>query len=417
MSRATFFRQSGWMVIAAVVSGLAMYGVHPFAKKIPESEYGILGLLLALLNCMAIPSLGLQMVFVQQTAGAISDAQKRRLAGTARSVLLGTFGIWVLMAGVVFVFQEQVVAKWQISNPAAVWLTVLVALAAMWSPIFGGILQGQQNFFWMGWASILNGGGRLASVAVIVLVFHGYATGMVGGILIGTLMMLTVFIWQTRRIWLGPGESFEWQPWFARVIPLTFGFGAFSFMFSADPLFIQAFFDKDQTGFYIAAGTLSRALVAFTGPVVAVMFPKIVRSAASAEKTDVLGLTLLTTAALAGAGAVGLSVIAPWLLQIVYKDSFQAAVPLLPWFAWSMVPLALANVLLNDLLARSQFRVVPWLVAVAGAYAFALLRFHDSFLTVIRTLGVFNLLFLGVTIRFTWRGRSRDPGSPTPGPP
>lgn len=397
------------MVIAAVVSGMALYGVHPFAKKIPESEYGVLGLLLAVLNCMGIPSLGLQMVFVQQTAAALSDIEKRRLAGTARSVLLGTFGIWLLMAALVFVFREQVVAKWQISNPAALWITVLVALAAMWSPIFGGILQGQQNFLWVGWASIFNGVGRLAAVAIIVLVFHGYAAGMVGGILIGTLLTFAVFVWQTRQVWLGPGEPFAWKPWFARVVPLTFGFGAFSFMFSADPLFVQAFFDKDQTGFYIAAGTLSRALVAFTGPVVLVMFPKIVRSVATAEKTDVMTLTLLTTGVLASLGALGLSVIAPWLLQVVYKDSFRAAVPLLPWFAWGMVPLALANVLLNDLLARSQFRVVPWLVVLVILYALALTRFHDSFLTVIRMLGGFNLAFLGATLFFARRNRAPQP--------
>jgi O-antigen/teichoic acid export membrane protein len=221
------------MVIASVLSGLAMYGVHPFAKKIPDSEYGVFSLLLAVLNCMAIPSLGLQMVFVQQTAAAVSDGQQRKLAGTARSVLFGTLGLWVLMAALVFVFREQVMARWQISNPLALWITVLVALAAMWSPVFGGILQGRQNFLWMGWASILNGAGRVSAVAIIVLLFHGYATGMVGGVLIGTLLMMTVFVWQTRRVWLGPRESFEWRPWFARVVPLTLGFGAFSFMFGS----------------------------------------------------------------------------------------------------------------------------------------------------------------------------------------
>src|SRR5262245_627948 len=72
-SRSTFFRQSGWMVLATVVSGACMFGVHPFSKKIPESEYGIFGTMLAVLNCMAIPTLGLRMIFVQQTAAALSD--------------------------------------------------------------------------------------------------------------------------------------------------------------------------------------------------------------------------------------------------------------------------------------------------------------------------------------------------------
>ena len=37
-----------------------------------------------------------------------------------------------------------------------------------------------------------------------------------------------------------------------------------------------------------------------------------------------------------------------------------------------MVPLALANVLVNDLLARARFGVVPWMVLLAAAYGFAL---------------------------------------------
>ncbi|MCX6902188.1 MAG: hypothetical protein NTW03_01655 [Verrucomicrobia bacterium] len=397
-----FFKQSGWMVIATVVSGLALYGVHPFAKKIPDSEYGILGLLLAVLNCMSIPSLGLQMVFTQQTAAALAEEQRRKLAGTARAVLLGTFCIWLLTAGLVFAFREPILARWKISNSLALWLTLFVGWMAIWSPVFGGIVQGHQNFLWMGWASILNGVGRLAAVAVIVLVFHGYAAGMAGGLLCGSILSVGVFVWFSRDVWLGPGaETVEWRAWLGRVVPLTFGFGAYQFMFSADPLFVQAWFDETQTGFYMAAGTLGRALVAFTGPVVTVMFPKIVRSAALAEKTNVMGLALIVTACMAGLGALVLSLIAPWLLTLVYKTTYLAAVPLLRWFAWSMLPLALANVLLNNLLARSRFQVVPWLVLVVGGYALALTRHHGRFEDVIQTLGVFNLLFLAVLGFFT----------------
>jgi threonine/homoserine/homoserine lactone efflux protein len=44
--------------------------------------------------------------------------------------------------------------------------------------------------------------------------------------------------------------------------------------------------------------------------------------------------------------------------------------------------------------------VVPWLVGLVILYAVALTQFHDSFLTVIRTLGAFTLAFLGVTLWF-----------------
>jgi hypothetical protein len=66
-------------------------------------------------------------------------------------------------------------------------------------------------------------------------------------------------------------------------------------------------------------------------------------------------------------------------------------VPLIPLFAWSMVPLAVGNVLLNNLLAHSRFKCVPALIILGVAYWIALQYFHDSFKTVIEVLGVFNL--------------------------
>jgi len=133
------------------------------------------------------------------------------------------------------------------------------------------------------------------------------------------------------------------------------------------------------------------------------MFPKIVRSAAVGEKTNVIVVALSATAVLAGLAAFGLSVIAPWLLELVFKETYLGAVPLLPWFALSMVPLSLANVLVNNLLARERFEAVPWLVLLALGYGVALTQFHGSFLTVIRILGLFNLLLLGVGAWFTWK--------------
>jgi O-antigen/teichoic acid export membrane protein len=413
MSRTTFFRQSGWMFCAAIVSGICMFGVHPFSQKIPDGEYGIYGTLLAVLGCMAIPSVGLKMVFVQQGAGAITEELRRQLRGTTRGVLAGTFLIWLLMAVLLLVFRDSIIARWKISNPSALWLILIVGLFALWSPVFGGLLQGKQDFFWLGWAGILDGAGRLSGVAIIVLLFHGYATGMVTGVVLGMTLSMSVYVWRTRNLWAGPRAPSDWRAWFARVVPLTFGFGAFQFMSIADPIFVQTYLAKtENTAHYIAAGTMARALVAFTGPVAAVMFPKVVQSVAKSEKTDLARLSFLTTAGLAVLGALGLSLVAPWALTLVFKDTYKAAVPLLSWFAWCITPLTLANVLLNDLLARSQFRVVPWLVAVVGAYGLALLRFHDSFLTVIKTLGVFNLVFFGVTIWFTRRSRVSHPVSP-----
>jgi hypothetical protein len=75
---------------------------------------------------------------------------------------------------------------------------------------------------------------------------------------------------------------------------------------------------------------------------------------------------------------------------------------LLPWYAWAVVPLSIANVLLNNLLARSLFKVVPALCVLAIGYAFALSRFRETPVMVIQTLGAGNLVLLAVCAWYTW---------------
>jgi O-antigen/teichoic acid export membrane protein len=210
---------------------------------------------------------------------------------------------------------------------------------------------------------------------------------------------------------MGRGLTFAWKNWFGNVIPLTLGFGAFQFMFGADPLFVQSWFSKEETPDYMAAAILSQALVNFTGPVVWVMFPKIVRSMATREETDVFWLGLLATLGLLSLGALCLSLVAPVVIQIVYGERYLDALPLLRWYPWALVPLGVANVLLNNLMARGQFGVVKWLLAVAGLYAWLLIENHGSFITVIQILGLSNFTFLVVLLWYTWRGRSTSVGS------
>src|SRR5260370_13871899 len=130
----------------------------------------------------------------------------------------------------------------------------------------------------------------------------------------------------------------------------------------------------------MVGGTLARGIVVFTGPLAAVMFPKLVHSAARAEKRELnlMGLSLLGTAVLSCLAAIGLTVTAPLIIKFASKPEYVSIVPLIPLFSWSMVPLALALVLLNNLMAHSRFKVVPAAVAVAIGYWIALQYFHDS---------------------------------------
>jgi O-antigen/teichoic acid export membrane protein len=401
--RAAFFRQSGWMMMATTAGGVFMYAVHMAAKQMPKEQYGVFTTLLQIVTLMGIPAIGLQTVFAQQAAAALTDEHERDLAGVLRGVLRAIFFIWLAMVLVVFFLRAQILAGLKIANPAALWMTVVIGLVSMWFPIMMGLLQGRQNFLWFGWAQIFNGVGRFTVVCIIVLLMGGYAAGAMVAVMMGLLTAVLIGAWQNRQYWKLTPRPIAWKEWFGRVAPLTLGLGASMFMLSADMIFVQKFFDEKTTAFYAAAGMIGRALVFFTLPLKDVMFPKLVQSAARSEKTDVLAQALGVTALAGAAAAIGCTLFPSLPLRVVYDTSFlEKATPLVPWFAWCMLPLTLSNVIINGLMARSQFRSVPWLVLVAIGYGVTLYYRHATFQMVIQTLGIFSTLLLAVCAWFTW---------------
>src|SRR5712675_2348334 len=85
--RSSFFRQSGWLMIANIAAGVLMWAVHFLAKGIGTAQYGLFITLLAAV--MLVPAIPLQMVFAQQTAKALATGRERELAGIIRLICFG----------------------------------------------------------------------------------------------------------------------------------------------------------------------------------------------------------------------------------------------------------------------------------------------------------------------------------------
>jgi len=409
-SKHVFYRQGSWMVIATFVSGLLMFAVHIFGGWMSPGEYGLFVTLLQILNLMMIPALGLQTVFAQQTAAAIEPQQRYDLAKSTQKMLLICLYVWIAISSLILLNREAILELLKIGKPTVLYVTLLLGLPQLWLPMMLGILQGRQNFAWLGSAAIVNGVGRFAAVGIIVILLGGQAAGATTGVLIGLTTTCLLAGWHGRQTWLGQsGDSrgnFDAKAWLARIVPLTLGMGAGLFMLSADMIAARAILPEVDSGPYGAAGMIGRGLVAFTAPLAAVMFPKLVREAARV-KSDVLGQAFLGTAILGVLAGIGCT-LAAWLLPDIAdrfsilatkKKIITEIASLIPYFIWSMLPLALGNVFVAALLAQERYRAVPWLVGIAVAYGLTLAWLANtveppSQQTIILTLGGFNLAFL-----------------------
>jgi O-antigen/teichoic acid export membrane protein len=270
------------------------------------------------------------------------------------------------------------------------------------------MVQGQQNFLWLGWSMISNAVGRFGIAALAVIVFKAGATGMMVGVLVGFMAAIGIAGWNSRGLLLTSPQPFDRRGLLRQVIPMLVAFVGFQILFTADTILVKDFFPKADADYYVGAGTLSRALLWLVLPLASVMFPRLVHSDAKSEKSNLMGMVLLGTAVLSIVGALGLALLGPVVVPLIpgaFKNNAAQICALLPWYGAAMVPLAVSNVLLNQLLARpdSKLPLAATVLIAAIGYLFALYRFHPHPVTVLQIMGLANLLLLAICGAFFLR--------------
>ena len=408
------------MSIATALGGITSYAVHMFAKDMPDSEYGAFTTMIQLLNLIAIPAIGLQAVFAVKAAKSKTKEDDLRMVREQIGITIAVITISLVGFGGIYLYGETLVSAFKLPSIQVLAITLSAGIVALLLPMAYGVLQGKQRFLWLGWAMLSLGVVRLATLFGLfrfhntsltngmIAVWAGYAFAFVLAISTAGLpkMGLIEMLSSLKRV--------NWRELTRQFIPLSLGAGAVIYMMSVDMVVVQRFFNEKQTGYYAAAGMIGRALIFFVGPIVAVMFPKLVKSHTEQKPTDVLRFTLLLTAGLC-AIAITLGILVPDIpLRIIYDESFLKATPLIPWFIGAMAPLALAAVLVNNLLAQGFYRAVYGLAGICITYTLCLSHFAPklaeqttsefnvlAYISVVKIIGLSNLAFLGVAGIFT----------------
>jgi O-antigen/teichoic acid export membrane protein len=396
-----FLRQSSWMVISTFTGGILMAMVHTVARKMGSEEYSTFVTLLRLLIIMGIPTVALQTIFARQAAAVTNDSQQRRLIATVRAILFGTFLVWVVCAATVLAATRPLSHLLKVSHPAALYFMLAIGMIGLWIPVAKGLLQGEHRFFGLGWLQISDGMGRFGVMLLVILVFGGKAAAAMFAVLVGQLGTISIGAWLTHSIWsVRPATAFDWKGWLGDALPLTLGLGTILLMSSIDMLFVQGLFtDTRQTALYGGAMLTGFAIIQFIAPVALVMFARVAKSAARSEGSSSLGLTLRATILFGAVAGIGCTLLPKLPLRLMYfsNPEMWKAAPLVPWFAWALLPLTVANVLMQNILAQARFKAVLWLVLMPPAYATALclqaprlvmMNQFDAFIRIIQTLGV-----------------------------
>lgn len=401
------------MMIATFGGGVLMLGVQLLVNRLMSiAEYTELLTLLKIVTFISMPVGGLTTVFAHQAAAAADESATRLLRTCARTIVYGTFGLWIGMLLVAALGQDWIMATMQLGSRPAFWMTMIVALSTLLTPIFRGLLQGAHRFGPLGWTLISDGVIRFAGALLILILVVKSAAGVMTAALMGQWVALGIGVWYGRDLLRGAGGKVEWAKWAQTAAPLILGSGVIVFFISADFIFARTLFPdiEDIDKLYVPGNMVGFAMAQLAVPIAAVMFPRVVRNAANAGKGEELRWTLILTAVIGGAASL-LATVAPWLpVLVIFKGEYAEGKALVPWYAWSMLIFTLANVLIANLMARSEFRAIKWLVAVAVLYGMTLLLSTeqlkameplDAYRRVVQILGGFSAALLAVTASHT----------------
>lgn len=355
---------------------------------------------------LCIPFIAMQTAFAQLAARPGSRAEDGEISGALRGLLKIMLCFWGGLALLCWLFQPAVLRYYGLSSASVLWFTLGFGMIVAMTPALFGVLQGRQQFRELGIAKIGSDFSLILGVGLVLGLLipaarRGVEHGM-AGLLMGALLALGFALYLTRTEWRAQSKPFDFLGFLLRFVPLTFGLGVMTFMFTEDLLTVQRSLAPDAAG-YTMARVVGRAIIFLTAPLVWVMFPKVVSNTATSQETPVMLQALGATAFIGVGASLACTLFPELLLKIVFP---RAAHPLphagmVPWFAWSLLPLVLANVLISSLLARERFSIIPVIVLVAVGYGVTLRWYHPSLKVVVLTLAGFGSLLLAVSWGFT----------------
>jgi len=178
------------------------------------------------------------------------------------------------------------------------------------------------------------------------------------------------------------------------------------FFVYADDIFIRRIFDEHTAGLFASVSIVGKVLVWFTLAMLGVYFPKFVHSKGTEGLKkfilQMMGIILMAQIL----GQIVIFIVGEPLFLLLFGKKFVQAVPLLPYYFFSVLPLLFSLVFISLATAFEKYFYLIYIHLLCFYTGFILLKFSSIFdyLTYIFCLnGAFVLLYFWVVKKLIWR--------------
>lgn len=374
-------RNTGWLMLARVgQQAVLLLFTALVARQLGESGLGQLAWVTAVLYLGNVVSTwGLDTMLLRQIGATRQTAAAPLAAGFTLELILAAIFILLIF---LLPFGEQVA-----ETVAGLRLYSLVLLPLALLTIISAALRGYEQ---MGGLAALTLGTAVLQVAGTAVLFAvgGGFVGLMGWLLVVQMLSAGAGWWLCRRML--PDFHFYWSRFqWPQVWALAKG-GVWLALLVGTAVLLQRLGifllgwlgTEAQIGQLAAASRFVEAARLFPGALMGALFPVLAKNRAvqmHAKSEMPKAQTLFTKhqVALLGYGvaaAIGLWLLASPLVNFLFGDGYETAVPLLKTLAWGMIPFSLSLPLSVELVVAERERRVL-LATVVALVATAVLAF------------------------------------------
>jgi len=371
------------------------------ARMLPQTEYGVMAAMLALLAIASAPVASLSQSVAHYSA-LFSKQQRREMVKS----MLGRMSRELLPVALGLIGLAWLGGPWlaeflRFDKSTPIMVATLGLVISIYGAVLNGTLSGVQAFLWVAGLGAIWSALRL-TLGINLATVHPTAVGALTAHMLAFVFTSALAMWAVRKVlgddWNRPHTAEPVRRVYAYLVgTLAAGLG-FAFLMNADAAIVKHYFAAPEAGLFAQAAMVARVVVFLPMPVAGALFPKVVSSGkVSQASLRTLGKGLFLVSMMAVASAALCSFFPTTLLRLLTGRAAPLQVSILRCTAWAMAPLSVLYLLMNFELAQRRFATAIILPASAALYLVGVAVWHASVLQIIAVLSTVGITTLTAT--------------------
>lgn len=376
------------------------------AHKFPASDFAAFNSLLSIFMLVSAPLGTLQIAVVKYCSEFNARGQIQKLKFLLSDLFRKTLILAVATAIIFWAISPHILTSLKISSVSSGYILALL-LALMWlSPVLSGGIQGLEFFAWFAASSVVSGALKLG-LAFIFIIFGYNIAGVLGALLISTLISLIIFYFPLRPfISLKIVEpKINYRDMLTYLLPVAISYFCFVALVNMDMILVKHYFLPEDAGLYSLAQMVGKIFLFLPAAISMVMLPRTSGLNAKNENTlstlkkslfYALGLCLITI--------LFYNFFPAFVLRVLTGKAYPASILLGRIFSISMSFFAPLLILIYYFLSIKDLRFITYLVFLTLLQFLGIILFHQSLIGVQLILCINAILLFLIHLQLVYKG-------------